>query len=103
MRKLTEKEIASGFERIFAEANFRTVEVAKILGVHRVTASNYRFRGIGNCDASTFTRICLLIQMVNYGLKHHDLPLDTETYIGSKARMAAYFRIIKKFKASFAQ
>jgi len=100
MSEFSKTQIQADYERAYTIAKIRNVEVANFLGVHRVTASNYRNKGFGKCDDITQRRLLVFLKVVEFGLEKKYLPLDTSEISGFRSRITAFKRITKKYKAS---
>jgi len=91
-----EAQLTKDFNVLFNKANLRTVEVANILGVHRVTVSRFKNHGIVNCEDAMLSRLDTLIKIVKKALAAKDLPLEDKDIRGKKNRVVALRTVIKK-------
>lgn len=90
------------FNALFDEngANLRTTEVAKILGVHRVTVSRFKSTGLDNCEDFTLRRLDTLIKLTKLAIKAKDLPLEDRDIRGKSNRIIALAHILRKHDKS---
>ncbi len=86
------------FKALFRKdgADLRTTEVAKILGVHRVTISRFKHHGFENCEPETLNRLLILLRVSNKAMRAGELPLKDKDIKGKNARLIALKQLIRR-------